>query len=96
MAEVPYRKVRNKGELEKFYYSKTHEPIISREDFEAVQKIVKERKCPNKELIKNYPLSKKVYCGECGSLFKRRFSRKLPNKADTGTGILYSFHDNVQ
>jgi hypothetical protein len=55
-----------------------------------------ERRCPNKDLIKNYPLSKKVYCGECGSLFKRRFSRKLPNKADTGTGILYSFHDNVQ
>ena len=76
MAEVPYRKVRNKGELEKFYYSKTHEPIISREDFEAVQKIVKERRCPNKDLIKNYPLSKKVYCGECGSLFKRRFKNK--------------------
>jgi len=70
---MPYRKVRNKGELEKYYYSKTHEPIISKEDFEAVQKIIKERKCPSKELIKNYPLSKKIYCGKCGSLFKRRF-----------------------
>ena len=49
---------------------------ISREDFEAVQRIVKERKCPNKELIKNYPLSKKIYCGECGSLFKRRLKNE--------------------
>ena len=38
---MPYKKVRNKGELEKFYYSKTHEPIISRTDFEADQKIYK-------------------------------------------------------
>ena len=73
---MPYRKVRNKGELEKYYYSKTHEPIISKEDFEAVQKIIKERKCPSKELIKNYPLSKKIYCGECGSLFKRRLKNE--------------------
>lgn len=72
----PFRKVRNSGELEKFYCSQTHEPIISKEDFEAVQKIIKERKCPNKDLIKKYPLSKNIYCGNCGSAFRRKVSNK--------------------
>lgn len=68
---LPFRKVRNKGELEKFYCSKTHEPIISAEKYETVQKIIKERKCPNKDLIKNYPLSRNIYCSNCGSIFRR-------------------------
>lgn len=72
----PFRKVRNTGELEKFYCSQTHEPIIPKEYFEAVQKIIKERKCPNKDLIKNYPLSKNIYCSNCGSVFRRKVSNQ--------------------
>lgn len=70
---MPYRKVRNKGELEKYYINNTHEAIITREEFEKVQELIEQRKHPNKNLINNYPLSKKIYCGKCGSLFKRRF-----------------------
>jgi len=70
---MPYRKVRNKGELEKYYINNTHEAIITREEFEKVHELIEQRKHPNKNLINNYPLSKKIYCGKCGSLFKRRF-----------------------
>lgn len=54
----------------------THEAIILKEEFEKVQKLIEERKHPNKNVINNYPLSKKVYCGKCGSLFKRRYINK--------------------
>ena len=73
---MPYKKVKNKGELEKYYINNTHEAIITKEEFEKVQELIEQRKHSNKNLINNYPLSKKVYCGECGSLFKRRFKNE--------------------
>ena len=68
---MPYRKVRNKGELEKYYINNTHEAIITREEFEKVQELIEQRKHPNKNLINNYPLSKKIYCGKCKKIYKR-------------------------
>lgn len=73
---MPYKKVKNKGELEKYYINNTHESIITKEEFEKVQELIEQRKHSNKNLINNYPLSKKVYCGECGSLFKRRLKNE--------------------
>ena len=73
---MPYRKVRNKGALEKYYINNTHEAIITKEEFEKVQELIEQRKHPNMNLINNYPLSKKIYCGKCGSLFKRRFKNE--------------------
>ena len=73
---MPYKKVKNKGELEKYYINNTHEAIITKEEFEKVQELIEQRKHPNKNLINNYPLSKKIYCGKCGSLFKRRFKNE--------------------
>ena len=68
---MPYRKVRNKGALEKYYINNTHEAIITREEFEKVQELIEQRKHPNKNLINNYPLSKKIYCGKCKKIYKR-------------------------
>ena len=73
---MPYRKVRNKGALEKYYINNMHEAIITKEEFEKVQELIEQRKHPNMNLINNYPLSKKIYCGKCGSLFKRRFKNE--------------------
>ena len=73
---MPYREVRNKGALEKYYINNTHEAIITKEEFEKVQELIEQRKHPNMNLINNYPLSKKIYCGKCGSLFKRRFKNE--------------------
>ena len=41
---LPVRQMLNKGEREQYYYSQRHEPIISREDFDKVQKILNEHK----------------------------------------------------
>ena len=68
---MPYRKVRNKGALEKYYINNTHEAIITREEFEKVQELIEQRKHPNMNLINNYPLSKKIYCGKCKKIYKR-------------------------
>ena len=46
---LPVRQMLNKGEREQYYYSQRHEPIISREDFDKVQKILNEHKKSFKE-----------------------------------------------
>lgn len=47
---LPLRCIRNKGERDKFYISNTHEAIISRNDFEAVQQLLADR---NNKTIQN-------------------------------------------
>lgn len=69
---MPFRKVRNHGEQEQFYLPATHEPIISQEKFESTQKLIATKKKPNRTKIQDYPLSKKVVCGNCGSVFRRK------------------------
>ena len=69
---LPFKKLRNHGEQEKWYLSDTHEAIVSESDFETVQKLIESRKKPNKHKICEHPLTKKIYCGECGSVFRRK------------------------
>ncbi len=70
---VPFRKRINHGEKEQYYISNTHEPIISRETFDAAQTLRKEkvqiyyRPATNK----TYPLSKMIKCS-CDSGFRRK------------------------
>ena len=67
---LPVRQMLNKGEREQYYYSQRHEPIISREDFDKVQKILNEHKKSFKGKKDSRIFAKKLYCGECGSTFK--------------------------
>lgn len=68
----------NHGEQAQYMVRDHHEPIISREDFEAAQAFVKQR-ASEKGGIKGtekyqnrYVFSGKIICGECGGTFKRR------------------------
>lgn len=68
----------NHGEQAQYMVRDHHEPIISREDFEAAQAFVKQR-ASEKGVIKGtekyqnrYVFSGKIICGECGDTFKRR------------------------
>jgi len=68
----------NHGEQAQYMVKDHHEPIISREDFEAAQAFVKQR-ASEKGVIKGtekyqnrYVFSGKIICGECGDTFKRR------------------------
>ena len=67
---LSYKKVRNEGDLDRYYISKTHEPIVSKESYEAVQKMMKSRHFDKK--INDYPLNLKLVCGSCGSPFKHK------------------------
>lgn len=74
---VPFRKKRNNGELPQYLIQDNHEPIISREEAEAVRKLCayrKEQQCvENTEVYQNrYAFSSRIRCGECGSTFRRQ------------------------
>lgn len=68
----------NHGEQAQYMVRDHHEPIISREDFEATQALIKQR-ANEKGIAKGsdkyqnrYTFSGKIICGECGDTFKRR------------------------
>ena len=70
---LPFKRKVNHGEKEQYYISNAHEAIISREVFDAVQVLRK-----NKAQIyyrpatnKTYPLSRMIKC-RCGSGFRRK------------------------
>ena len=51
---------------ERIYVEDKHEPIIEKEDFDLVQRKLKEpMKCRNRQNFN--PLKKFIYCGECGA-----------------------------
>mgnify|MGYP001623698808 FL=1 len=73
---LPYQHPRNRGQRESYYAESTHEAIVSMEDFTATQELMaKRRKVLTPE--QNIPSSfrKKLYCGECGTLFRRKTIR---------------------
>lgn len=73
---LPFRKIRNKGEKDKYYVQNSHPAIITKEEFEQAQRINGAR---NNYMAaskpQQYPLTKKIVCGECGHTFKRRSAR---------------------
>ena len=74
----PFRKSKNQGQVDSYYLTDAHEPIISREDYEKVQTLLKQHGeyFGNTE-FKNYPLSMKVFCNICGKSYK---SKKINGK----------------
>ena len=70
----------NNGERDQFYMENHHEPIVSREDFDAANNVLQQR-AKEKNVARgdakynsHYPFTKKIVCGECGSPFKRRIN----------------------
>lgn len=76
---LTHQKKRNYGEVETVTIRNHHEPIISRERFEAVQRELERRK-PSQNTVKafanRYALSGKIVCGECGAGFVRRQKKR--------------------
>jgi len=69
----PFRKCVNHGKVEQYYVTDDHEPIISKSDFEAVQKLLQIKSVHyGNKVHKSYPLSRKIICKNCGSIYKRR------------------------
>lgn len=71
--EIPLKKVRNNGQLPKYYIQNSHPAIISKELFEAVQKLLKQKNDQHapKSKIQPAPLSNIMQCGLCNSSFHK-------------------------
>ena len=75
---------KNNGQVEKIIVEGTHEPLISKEDFQKVQEIIKERRTiinEQKEIGKGIPKSvwsKKLLCN-CGSSLNKMKYHKQPD-----------------
>ncbi len=69
---------RNNGEREQYLFQNNHEPIVTREVFDAAQAAIAQRareKGTDKSSGKSrnsYQFSGKIICGHCGGTFKRR------------------------
>ena len=75
---LPYRHPRNKGEKESYYAENTHPAIIPQADFDAAQRLMDQRRqkiVPPQDFP--YPLRRKVYCGNCGTVFRRKIVRNI-------------------
>lgn len=71
--------VRNKGEVQSYYISENHEPIVSQEIWEMVQEMREMRKKKRnigqdgtRKFQNRYPLSGMLICPYCGKTLRRR------------------------
>lgn len=73
---LPLRSRPNKGVLPMYYAENTHEPIISREVFEAVKRVKAERdkSYPNKHTAKLF-LQGRLKCRCCNRAYRKRYLR---------------------
>ena len=72
----PPQQVRNKGELPQYYAEETHPPILSKEVFEAAQRLAADRKpLAVFEPLTLSPFSRRIVCGQCGRSFRKRIDR---------------------
>lgn len=73
---LPYKKMKNDGQLNKYYIQNTHEAIISKAIFENAQALIESRKHNN--ITSEYAFKGRIICAVCGSKYKRKMCR---NKA---------------
>lgn len=69
---LPFRRKRNQGELPKYYVENSNPPIVSREVYQAVQKLQKTRESDCSKNKGKYLLSKIMRCSDCGKTFRRQ------------------------
>ncbi len=69
---LPLRKHKNRGELPKYYCESTHEAIISKEIFYAVQRLISSRKEKYYKDFRNQKqfFHNKIICRHCGWAYK--------------------------
>jgi len=85
---LTHKKKRNRGEVPLYYVKGNHEPIISKEEFDLVQRLMAERAAKYGNLSENrekyarrYVFSGRIVCGNCGATFRRRtWNSKAPSK----------------
>ncbi len=79
--EFPFKSKINRGELDMYYMKNANPPIVSEELFDKVNELLKRKSAiyhghgeKDKERTA-YPLSKKIYCAECGNTYRKKASQ---------------------
>lgn len=75
--DIPYTKKINHGEVQWYYKHQTHEAIIDRDTFTAVQEIMEckaKPHCNKTPIAEKPPLWQKIKCGECGHTYRKKIS----------------------
>ncbi len=73
---IPRQRKHNRGELDQILVRNTHPPIVSRKEFDLVQKLLKRKaKTYASHISTQTPLARNIYCGACGTLFRRKAIR---------------------
>ena len=73
---LPLRNIPNKGELDKYYITNSHQGIVSREIFDLVQKRMKQITCERKPAQKHF-FTGMIICEECGWAYKRKVQNNV-------------------
>lgn len=73
---LPYHLKRNRGERQQYFMPESHPPIISRAIFNAAASLLKKRAEKVSTTSRDFePLAKKIVCGSCGSMLKKKECR---------------------
>jgi site-specific DNA recombinase len=76
----------NHGEQTMYLCHNHHKAIISHEAFDAAQRLIRQHaaekgiQSQNRKYQKRYPFSGRIFCGECGSVFRRRICSSNLNR----------------
>jgi len=67
----------NRGELPQYYVEDNHEPIVSKEVFDAVQLEFERRREKHLKITipQKYAFTQKIQCGMCGKNYRRKVTR---------------------
>jgi len=74
---IPFQQVRNLGQKPRYFVEHCHPPIVSCEEFQRVQELMSSRKMQfrgNTQRRTDSLYSKRIYCGECGSLCRKKIT----------------------
>ena len=72
--EFPYKSMKNRGEVDMYYIRNDNPQIVSAELFETANELLKQQanRYHHNAERKEYPLSKMIFCSECGSVYRRK------------------------
>lgn len=75
--QLPFRRQRNRGQEKQYYIKHSHKPIISTEQFEAVQFLLRQRSSLHFAAYrkKESAFTKLLVCSYCGAVLRRRVNR---------------------
>lgn len=87
--ELPFRNRVNRGEVEKYYIENTHEAIMDKELFSAVQEMLRrnaERQA-KKAKPRKFNFSNRIFCSSCGWAYKRKIQNGIVYWVCTKDGV---------